>query len=98
MFEGWDLDQLRTQGMKIESAELGKDAMSKLTINKLGKYSYKNINKNNKKPPKKKKKCFRCGEDFSLEHLKVCTARNAKCSNCSIIGHLGKVYKKVNEI
>ena len=107
-YEKWSLAQLRTEGMKIESALKGRDAvMSNATgVNKVGAYSYKNISQgdNNDKQKKNKfskKKCYRCGEDFSWEHAKVCKAKNAKCSICHKVGHFNKVCnskKQVNEV
>ena len=99
LFEGWNLESVRQEGMNIESAATGKDTIANAQVNKVGSYSYKNLAKgNNKQDFRKKKKCFRCGEDFSMEHLRVCAGKNHKCKNCHKPGHLESVCKQVNEM
>ena len=41
-----------------------------------------------------KKKCFRCGENFSRQHMKECRAQDVTCNGCGIKGHLKKCCKK----
>ena len=41
-----------------------------------------------------KKKCFRCGENFSRQHMKECRAQDITCNGCGIKGHLKKCCKK----
>ena len=41
-----------------------------------------------------KKKCFRCGENFSRQHMKECRAQDVTCNSCGIKGHLKKCCKK----
>ena len=41
-----------------------------------------------------KKKCFRCGENFSRQHMKECRAQDVICNGCGIKGHLKKCCKK----
>ena len=41
-----------------------------------------------------KKKCFRCGENFSRQHMKECRAQDVTCNRCGIKGHLKKCCKK----
>ena len=41
-----------------------------------------------------KKKCFRCGDNFSRQHMKECRAQNVTCNGCGIKGHLQKCCKK----
>ena len=41
-----------------------------------------------------KKKCFRCGDNFSRQHMKECRAQNITCNGCGIKGHLQKCCKK----
>ena len=45
-------------------------------------------------PTGSKKKCFRCGENFSRQHLKECRAQDITCNGCGIKGHLQKCCKK----
>ena len=40
---------------------------------------------------KNRRECYRCGADnFNLEHLKKCPAKNHQCEFCSITGHWEK--------
>ena len=41
-----------------------------------------------------KKKCFRCGDNFSRQHMKECRAQDVTCNGCGIKGHLQKCCKK----
>ena len=45
-------------------------------------------------PTGSKKKCFRCGENFSRQHMKECRAEDVTCNGCGIKGHLKKCCKK----
>ena len=45
-------------------------------------------------PTGSKKKCFRCGENFSRQHMKECRAQDIACNGCGIKGHLQKCCKK----
>ena len=45
-------------------------------------------------PTGSKKKCFRCGENFSRQHMKGCRAQDITCNGCGIKGHLQKCCKK----
>ena len=45
-------------------------------------------------PSGSKKKCFRCGENFSRQHMKECRAQDVTCNGCGIKGHLKKCCKK----
>ena len=103
LLKSWALDDLRKEGMKMESAARGEDRLSQPGVNKLGKYSYKNMPKNTSKDKEpgggsnrevKKRKCFRCGSDFHKNHMKKCSAIDAKCSICSKVGHLAKVCQR----
>ena len=50
---------------------------------------------NSSSPPTgSKKKCFRCGENFSRQHMKECRAQDITCNGCGIKGHLKKCCKK----
>ena len=45
-------------------------------------------------PTGSKRKCFRCGENFSRQHMKECRAQDVTCNGCGIKGHLKKCCKK----
>ena len=45
-------------------------------------------------PTGSKKKCFRCGDNFSRQHMKECRAQDIICNGCGIKGHLKKCCKK----
>ena len=45
-------------------------------------------------PTGSKKKCYRCGENFSRQHMKECRAQDVTCNGCGIKGHLKKCCKK----
>ena len=45
-------------------------------------------------PTGSKKKCFRCGKNFSRQHMKECRAQDVTCNGCGIKGHLKKCCKK----
>ena len=49
---------------------------------------------NSSSPTGSKKKCFRCGENFSRQHMKECRAQDVICNGCGIKGHLKKCCKK----
>ena len=50
---------------------------------------------NSSSPPTgSKKKCFRCGENFSRQHMKELRAQDVTCNGCGIKGHLKKCCKK----
>ena len=51
-------------------------------------------NSSSSSPTGFKKKCFRCGENFSRQHMKECRAQDITCNGCGIKGHLQKCCKK----
>ena len=51
-------------------------------------------NSSSSSPTGSKKKCFRCGENFSRQHMKECRAKDVTCNGCGIKGHLKKCCKK----
>ena len=93
--ESWDLAALRTNGMKLDSATRGATEISGDTasINKLGKYSYKNL-KNQKQgateTAQKPVKCWFCTMEVVglRKHLMKCPGKSATCTSCGKPGHL----------
>ena len=51
-------------------------------------------NSSSSSPTGSKKQCFRCGENFSRQHMKECRAQDITCNGCGIKGHLQKCCKK----
>ena len=94
--KSWLFDELRQEGMRIESASKGASAISGDALNKLGKYSIKNTKKN-AQYTSKKVNCFSCGiscerRDISA-HARNCPAKSATCGNCRKVGHSAEVCK-----
>ena len=105
--KSWNLQTLRTEGMKIESAaRSGAEINGENTVNKMGKYSSRNINSSKKcststETAKKMIVCFNCGHQISgsiTKHKKQCPAKNAKCSNCGKNGHYASVCKSKKDV
>ena len=92
----WDLQKLRKEGMQIESATKGVNELNnEHPINKMGKYSYKNLKK--KQQTGKPRACYYCGQDIKasiIEHVKTCRAKTSKCNFCDTIGHYESVCRK----
>lgn len=98
LMKSWQLKDLRIEGMKLESAARGEAEISGgVEVNKLGRYSYANINKQQKvkeqgavKKFYKELRCFNCNEKFNCppyKHKEVCKARNVTCKICTRTGH-----------
>ena len=98
--KSWSLEILRKEGMHMESAAKGASQIAgDGTLNKLGKYSYKNTKKKDYKVPlpPKKVNCFYCGlaaerRDIAT-HSRQCPAKSATCTKCKKVGHTAKVCK-----
>ena len=91
MLKDWNLADLRSKGMKCESASAGEEKISGSgAINRLGKYSYKNLKKTNGKV-KTEARCYRCDLPFFPGHMKQCKALKFKCKNCGKVGHYTEV-------
>lgn len=101
----WCLDDLRKEGMRLESAAKGASEIAgDSRVNRvLGKYSLKNSKKKDRaKELDEKASCFRCGlsgvrRDIVI-HAKQCPAKTSTCSNCGKTGHLAKACKSVRSI
>jgi hypothetical protein len=95
----WDLQKLHREDMQIESAIKGVDELSgENPINKMGKYSYRNMSK---KPQGKPKACYYCGQEIKasvVEHVKKCRARTSKCNFCNAVGHYESVCRRKKAI
>ncbi len=92
----WDLQQLRKEGMRIESATKGMEELNnESTVNKMGKYSFRNTKKRH--DIGKPRSCYYCGQAIKtsvVAHLKSCRARTSKCNFCDAIGHYEAVCRK----
>ena len=64
------------------------------TIGRSKKSKVSNEQNSSSSPTGSKKKCFRCGENFSRQHMKECRAQDVTCNGCGIKGHLKKCCKK----
>ena len=100
--KAWDLQTLRTEGMRVESAYKGAaEIAGKEAINKLGKYSYKHMKTlENTKPKEGRGKilnCYHCGSPISgmsiTKHVGQCPAKRSQCRNCGKLGHYSEVCK-----
>ena len=59
LLKSWNLITLRKEGMKIESAHKGGAEIAGQALNKIGKYSYKNLKKNSNRTSSQTKKEIR---------------------------------------
>ena len=94
--KSWNLEDLKKNGMKIESAARGEAEISGVAeVNKVGAYSkrnnnYKSITNN----------CYNCGDPFKgpgFKHKETCRARNTECYKCGTIGHFSKYCKNIRK-
>ena len=90
LLKSWDLQKLRTEGMKIESASKGGAEIAGGSLYKLGKYSYKNIKTtapNHQVSDKTKKEldCYFCDQTINnlKPHRDKCVGRKSTCSICN---------------
>ena len=101
----WELADLRKNGMRLESATKGAAEISgdSTTVNKLGKYSFKNIKEQKKNKDQRRQQnlsCFYCGNSttFIKQHLQQCPAKSSTCSSCGKVGHYAKVCRNKKEV
>ena len=106
LLKSWDLQTLRTEGMKMESALKGGSEIGGENVNKLGKYSFKNLKQqqyvspsNSKAKYRKPLTCYNCGEkttNITQHRERNCKGTDNKCSKCSKDGHLPSVCRSKN--
>ena len=104
--QSWSLSELRTEGMRLESATKSASEISGENLNKLGKYSFKNTKKaSSKARSNEPANCYRCGFSSSwkevIAHAKTCPAKSSTCSKCNKVGHDSSVCRgeaQVNEV
>ena len=103
LLKSWDLATLRSEGMKMESASKSSSQIGGETVNKLGKYSFKNVkqqplSRTNKDRQRRTYNCFYCGDKTNnlSQHREICKGVQNKCSNCSKLGHLPTVCRSRN--
>ena len=99
MMKNWDLATVRLEGMKIESASRGSSQIGTESVNKVGKFSYKNV-KNQTDNQRSAITCHFCGdESYNIrQHRRSCAGNNNKCTKCSKFGHLPGTNACTNNI
>ena len=95
--KSWPLDSLRSEGMRMESASKSASAIAgDASLNRMGKYSFKNMKKKDE-GGSKKVNCFFCGTEVEAKniaaHSRKCPAKSATCGKCKKVGHVSKVCK-----
>ena len=103
LLRSWNLQQLRQEGMKMESACKSGAEITGDAIHRVGKYSFSNL-KNKKtspqgvdgKPQPKREpiSCYYCGNQIVssiAKHRAECPAKSVKCHNCGKTGHFAKL-------
>ena len=103
LMKSWDLATLRKEGMRMESAAKGEAQIAGESVNKIGKYSYKNQNRNpTKQPPKGPITCYNCGKSVNtgiMKHVRQqCEAIGKKCEKCDKMGHLTQCCRNPKDI
>ena len=92
--KSWDLQTLRKEGMRMESASKSAAELSGENINRMGTYSHKNLRDKANQPIKQTFKpitCFNCGITVTTSiktHVKKeCTALGKQCPKCKNFNH-----------
>ena len=94
--KSWDLDTLRREGMKMESAARGGAEINGEDINKMVAYSFKSLKDKQSIKEEISITCYNCGTKTSApikRHKVNCPARSVKCYNCQCEGHFSKFCK-----
>ena len=90
--QSWGLSELRTEGMKMESAaRSGAQISNEQILNKVGKVKFQN-KKTNQVPIT----CYNCGNKVSgniSKHKLQCPAKSHTCNKCQKKGHYEKVCR-----
>ena len=107
LLKSWDLNTLRTEGTKLESASKSDAEISGGVVNRIGKYSFSSLKRNNNSDTMKRTQssnsrssglvCFNCGEHFkgpAFKHNGECKAKNMKCNVCGKTGHVEKCCRR----
>ena len=95
----WSLVDLRKEGMRLESVAKGASEIAEgHSVNKVGKYSFKNTKKTDAGRGNKKANCYTCGLTGArhdiISHAKTCPAKQAVCANCKTSRHYAKVCQR----
>ena len=96
--KSWPLEELRSEGMRMESASKSASAIAgDAMLNRMGKYSIKNMRRREGGSFSKKLNCFFCGTEVEAKyiaaHSRKCPAKSATCGKCKKVGHVSKVCK-----
>ena len=97
LLKSWDLNTIRVEGMRIESAIRGEQEISNGVVNKVGKYSRKNL----QTTPRQPLICYMCGNKVMgsiFTHKASCPAKNSKCNLCKRIGHFTKCCRSEKDV
>ena len=97
----WDLDTLRREDMKMESAARGGGEINGEDIYKRGAYSFKSLKDKQSTEEERSITCYNCGTKSGtpIKRYKVnCPVRSAKCYNCQRVGHFSEFCKSIKNI
>ena len=82
----------------MESASKSASAIAgDAVLNRMGRYSFKNMKKREDGGFSKKVNCFFCGTEVEAKniaaHSRKCPAKSTTCGKCKKVGHVSKVCK-----